>query len=185
MVLIAAPAAQARAKSLTTLTIRAHVPATGDFSVVSFELSIGGEGKHHHKQRVHLELRNHHEPGVFAFETLRPEPRHAGRFLGVLEVFHRATATTAALSSGLAALSAASPLAPLGPLAHAGGGFNGDEFLVRAHNEHIIKEVIKNNIITLAKQSTLATMNSATRSIWKSTCSATSSSARRTCWQDR
>jgi hypothetical protein len=146
VVLIVAPAAHARAKSPSTLSIRAHVPAAGDLSVVAFELSIGGEGKHHRKQRVSLELRNHREHGVFAVARLRPEPHHPGRFLGVLEVFHRVTAATAASRSGSAALS------PGSPLARAGMGFGGDEFLVRAKNERIIKEVIKNNIVALSNR---------------------------------
>jgi hypothetical protein len=129
--MILAPAAHASSNSRRTLKIRAPVPAAGDFSVVAFEMSIGGEGKHHHKQAVDLVLRNHRETGVFALARLRPEPHHPGRFLGVLEVFHRASAAK---------------------VAHASGGFMGDEFLVRARNEHIVKQVIKTNIIALAEQ---------------------------------
>jgi hypothetical protein len=136
--LILAPAAHARASSTRTLTIRAPVPAAGDMSVVAFEMSIGGEGKHHHRQAVSLLLRNHRETGVFALARLRPEPHHAGRFLGVLEVFHRASTGKVARAAG-------------DRRARASGGFTGDEFLVRARNEHIVKQVIKSNIIGLAE----------------------------------
>ena len=132
--LMVTPAAQVRSGSPRTLTIRTPVPAAGDVSIVAFEMSIGGEGKHHHRQPVDLVLRNHHEPGVFALARLRPEPYRPGRFLGLLEVFHRATATTSVLPAN----------------AHAASGL--DEFLVRARNERIIKEVIKDNIEALAVQ---------------------------------
>jgi hypothetical protein len=133
--LILAPAAHARAGSQRTLKIRVPVPAAGDLSVAAFEMSIGGEGKHHRKQAVDLLLRNHREAGVFALARLRPEPHHPGRFLGVLEVFHRGSAAKVAHA----------------PIARADGGFAGDEFLIRARNEHIVKEVIKGNIIELAE----------------------------------
>jgi hypothetical protein len=122
-------AAQARGAT-QTLKLRAPVPAAGDVTVLSFELSIGGEGKHHRRQVVAMRLVNHKETGVFALARLRPVPHHAGRFLGVLEIFHRA--------SGHKASSAAST-----------GGF--DEFIVRAANEHIIRTVLKANIIALAE----------------------------------
>jgi len=140
--LIVAPAAHARAGSLQTVTIRAPVPAAGDFSIVTFEMRIGGEGSHHHKQPVQLELRNHHEPRVFALARLRPEPHHPGRFIGVLEVFHRAAAKTAAQSS-----SSGGP-----PLAQAGGGYSGDELVVRAIGEQIVKETIKDDIEELGER---------------------------------
>jgi hypothetical protein len=136
--LFVAPTEYARASSASTLKIRAHVPKAGDLSIVSFELSIGGEGKHHHKQPVRLQLHNHKQPGVFALATVHPEPHHRGRFIGVLEVFHRAGAATARASGS--------------SRSHAAAGFTGDEFLVRANNEHIIKETIKNNIVALANQ---------------------------------
>jgi len=63
----------------------------------------------------------------------------------VVEVFHRAGAGAAALPSGLTALARAAPLAR----GHAATGPY-DEFLVRLINGHLIKEVIKNNIETLA-----------------------------------
>ncbi len=144
-----APAAHARAGSPRTLKIRVPVPAAGDLSVAAFEMSIGGEGKHHHKQAVGLLLRNHRETGVFALARLRPEPHHPGRFLGVLEVFHRGSAATVARGSGSAGLGPGSPSAPT---ARADGGFAGDEFLIRARNERIVKQVIKSNIIALAEQ---------------------------------
>lgn len=147
--LVTSPTAQARGKSSTTLTISARVPAGGDFSVVAFELSIGGEGIHHRKQHVHLELRNPKQKGVFALARLRPEPHYPGRFLGVLEVFHRASAKSAAQPSPPMALA---PGPPLAPLARASGGSDyWDQYFIRAHNEHIIKETIKENIVTLAE----------------------------------
>jgi len=108
-----APAAHARAGSLRTLTIRAPVPAAGDLSVVAFEMSIGGEGKHHHRQAVDLLLRNHRQTGVFALARLRPEPHHPGRFLGVLEVFHRASVAKVARGPGSAGLGRGSSPAPI------------------------------------------------------------------------
>jgi len=139
VIVVAAPAAQARTAPPRTVTLRAPVPAAGDFTIVTFEMSIGGEGRHHRKQPVHLELRNHPEPGVFALARLRPIPHHEGRFLGVLEVFHRITGHTAASPLG------SSP-------AHAAGGTGDDEFLVRASNERVIKEAIKDNIEELAER---------------------------------
>jgi hypothetical protein len=147
VLLIVAPVAHARATRLQTLRFRVPVPVARDVSVLAFELRIGGEGKHHRKQRLTLHLVNHREPGVFALARLRPERGHPGRFLGVVEVFHRGSTTTAALPSGLGALSRASPFAP----AHAAAGFY-DEFSVRAENERLIKEVIKANIVDLAEE---------------------------------
>ncbi len=140
--LIVAPAAQAHTSPPQTVTIRTSVPAPGDFSIVTFEMRIGGEGSHHHKQPVQLELRNHHETGVFALARLRPEPHHPGRFLGILEIVHRATAKASAHS-----------LEPSGQaLAQTSGGYSGDEFVVRAVGEHVIKETIKDNIEALAEK---------------------------------
>jgi hypothetical protein len=144
--LLVAPAAQARTKSPTTLTIRAPVPAAGDFSMTAFEVSIGGEGSHHHKQPVHLELRNHKEKGVFALARITPVPHKPGRFLGVLDVFHRAGAKAAAVSTGLLG---PAPGPSLTSLAHASMGNADDDFFVRAENEHIIKEEIKDDVIEL------------------------------------
>jgi len=143
--LIGAPVAQARTAPTQTLRLRVPVPAAGDFSVLTFELSIGGEGKHHRKQHLRLDLLNHREKGVFAFARLEPVRARPGRFLGVVEVFHRKSATAAALASGSAALLQASPFAS----AHAAGGAF-DEFEVLARNERVIKAVIKNNIIGLS-----------------------------------
>jgi hypothetical protein len=148
--LILAPAAQAHARSPRTLRLRVPVPAAHDVSVMSFELSIGGEGKHHRKQPVGLHLVNHKQRGVFALAQLRPVHGHPGRFLGVLEVFHRASAAAAALPSGLTALSRSPPFAS----AHAAMGPY-DEFSVRAFNERLIKEQIKDNIVTLAQDDEL------------------------------
>ena len=113
---IAAPAGQARTAPRRAITLRAAVPAAGDFSIVTFEMSIGGEGRHHHKQAVQLELRNHPEAGVFALARLRPIPHHLGRFLGVLEVFHRAARACAPRAPR-----------PQRSSAHAAGGYGGDE----------------------------------------------------------
>jgi hypothetical protein len=145
--MILAPAAHARSSSPRTVAIRAPVPAAGDLTVTVFEMSIGGEGSHHRRQRVHLELRNRAEPGVFALARLRPEPHHPGRFLGVLEVFHRASAAAAAQRlEPAASLPGRQPPAP----AHASDALGSDEFLMRARNEHLIKEVVKANIEALA-----------------------------------
>jgi hypothetical protein len=147
VMLLVAPAAQARTKSPTTLAIRAAVPAAGDFSMTAFELSIGGEGSHHRKQPVHLELRNQKQKGVFALARLTPVPHHPGHFLGVLDVFHRAGAKTAAVTSRLVE---PAPGPSLQPLAHSSEGYGADDdFYVRAENEHIIKEEIKEDIIEL------------------------------------
>jgi hypothetical protein len=140
-----APVASARSGSLRTLRLRVPVPAVRDVSVAAFEMRIGGEGKHHRKQRLALDLINHRERGVFALARLRPEPRHPGRFLGVVEVFHRGGAATSALPSGLQELSRVPPLAR----AHAADAW--DEFWVRAENEHMVKEVVKDNIVELAE----------------------------------
>jgi len=122
------------------------VPAARELSVMVFELSIGGEGSHHRKQPVGLDLFNHKQPGVFALARLRPEPGHPGRFLGVLEVFHRADAAAATLPSGLTALARSSPFAA----AHAAMGPY-DEFVVKAFGMHLIKERIKDDIVALAE----------------------------------
>jgi hypothetical protein len=140
--LILAPAADARSAPVQTLKLRAPVPAAGDMSIVSFELSIGGEGKRHHRQVVSLRLINHKQTGVFALARLLAH--HPGRFLGVLEVFHRASASKAKLAS--ASIASASPLAPVARTAGAV-----DEFAVRARNEHIIVKVLKVNIVALAE----------------------------------
>ena len=145
--LILAPAAHARATSEQTLRFRVPVPTAPDFSILTFELRIGAEGRKHRKQPVTLDLVNHKEPGVFALARLRPEPGHPGRFLGVVEVFHRAGASAAALPSGLTALSRAAPLAR----GHAATGPY-DEFVVRLINGHVIKEVIKDNIEEIAER---------------------------------
>jgi hypothetical protein len=129
------------------LKLRVPVPAAGDLSVLTFELSIGGEGKAHRKQPVLLRLTNHRQAGVFALARLRPERGHPGRFLGVLEVFHRRSATAATLPSGLAGLARAAPFARVHAAMQAF-----DEFLVRARNERLIKAVLKANIATLASQ---------------------------------
>ena len=147
LLLILLPAADAGAAPLQTIKLRVPVPATGDLSVLSFELSLGGEGVHHRKQSVMLRLVSHRQTGVFAIARLRPEPRHPGRFLGVLEVFHRRGTTAAALPTGLAALAREAPLAD----AHASAPPY-DEFIVRAHNERLIKKALKANIIALATQ---------------------------------
>ena len=146
-----APVAQARAKAEQTLRFRVPVPAAADFSILTFELRIGGEGKQHRKQPVTLDLVNHKQSGVFALARLGPEPGHPGRFLGIVDVFHRsaaraARAATAGLPSGLTALSHSAPLAR----AHAASPF--DELLVRAINEHVIKETIKDNIEEIAER---------------------------------
>ena len=144
--LIAAPtAADARAAPLQTLRLRVPIPAAGDLSILSFELSIGGEGRRHRRQLVSLKLVNHRETGVFAVERLRPVHGHLGRFLGVIEVFHRASAKAASLPAELDGFARASPFG-----AHAAREFN-DEFFVRAHNEHVIKEKLKDNIVMLAE----------------------------------
>ncbi|HXR28390.1 MAG TPA: hypothetical protein VN772_02345 [Solirubrobacteraceae bacterium] len=144
LLLVSASAAGARGASRQTLRLRAQVPNTGDLSVLSFELSIGGEGRAHRRQPVSLEVRNQHLTGVFAIARLHPVPHHPGRFLGVLEVFHRAGGATASL-----------PFSPGGwrsplPSGARASGPAWDEFLVRAHNEHIIKEALKDNIVALA-----------------------------------
>jgi hypothetical protein len=151
--LMLAPAAQARSRSPRTVAIRAPVPAAGDLTVAVFEMSIGGEGPHHRRQRVRLELRNRAEPGVFALARMRPEPHHPGRFLGVLEVFHRASATAAVQPPEPHAPMAAWPApVPADPSA----SLSSDEFLMRARNEHLIKEVVKANIEALASVHLLA-----------------------------
>jgi len=148
--LFLASAAQARGSSGQTLRLRVPVPAARDVSVMSFELSIGGDGRHHRKQPVTLGLVNHKQPGVFALAQLRPVHGHPGRFLGVLEVFHRAGAKGAALPSGLTALAQSMPFAS----AHAAMGPY-DEFVVRASNERLIKEQIKDNVVRLAEDDEL------------------------------
>jgi hypothetical protein len=145
LVLILLPAADAGAAPLQTIKLRVPVPAAGDLSVLSFELSIGGEGRRHRKQAVMLRLVSHPQTGVFAIARLRPEPRRPGRFLGVLEVFHRRGGAAAALPSGLSALAQAPPFAR----AHAAVPPS-DEFWVRARNERLIKTALKANIVTLA-----------------------------------
>jgi hypothetical protein len=145
--LLLLPVAHAGAAGMQTVKLRAPVPAAGDLTVLSFEMSIGGEGKAHRKQAVLLRLINHRQAGVFALARLRPVPGHPGRFLGVLEVFHRRGATAAALPSDLAALSRAAPFAG----AHAAMG-SVDEFWVRARNERLIKHVLKTNIVALSIQ---------------------------------
>jgi hypothetical protein len=64
---------------------------------------------------------------------VRPEQGHPGRFIGELEVFNRA--------GGKAAAS--------GPSGHASRG-SFEELTLRARNEHVIKEVLKANIVALA-----------------------------------
>lgn len=139
--------ADAGAARVQTLKLRAPVPAAGDLTVLSFELSIGGEGKAHRKQPVLMRLINKRQAGVFALARLRPAPGHPGRFLGVLEVFHRRAGSVAALPYGLAALARTAPFAR----AHAARPAD-DEFWVRARNEHLIKEVLKANIVALASK---------------------------------
>jgi hypothetical protein len=143
--LILAPAAHARGAQAQTLRLRAPVPAAGDVTILSFELSIGGEGKHHHKQVLSLRLINHKQTGVFALARLRPVPHRPGRFLGLLEVFHRASAGKAALDS----LAPAPGGVAYAPLAHS--AMSMDEFFVRARNEHVITETLKVNIVALAQ----------------------------------
>jgi hypothetical protein len=145
-VLIAAPVAQARTAPTRTLRFRVPVPAAGNVSILSVELSIGGEGKHHRKQVLSLEMLNHKEPGVFGLGRLQPEHGHAGRFLAVVEVFHRRSAATAALPSGFTALAQAPPFGS----AHLATA--SDEFQVRARNERVIKKVLKENIDELAEE---------------------------------
>jgi hypothetical protein len=134
--------ANASSAPVQTLKLRAPVPAAGDMSIVSFELSIGGEGKRHRRQVVSLRLINHKQTGVFALARLLPVVHHPGRFLGVLEVFHRASASKAKLASVASA-------SPLSPIARSAGAV--DEFVVRARNEHIIVKVLKANIVALAE----------------------------------
>jgi hypothetical protein len=145
-----APVAHAAVKPAQALRLRVAVPAAGDLSVMSFEVSIGGEGKRHRKQVVSLRLVNHKEAGVFGLARLEPERGHPGRFLGVVEVFHRKKANAAALASGSPARWKDSPF----PSAHAAGGAF-DEFVIRARNEHLIKKAIKDNIIELAENQKL------------------------------
>jgi hypothetical protein len=142
--LLLAPAAHARSAQPQTLRLRAPVPAAGDVTILSFELSIGGEGKRHHRQVVSLRLINHKQTGVFALARLLPVAHHPGRFLGVLEVFHRASASKVNLAS--ASIASASSLSPVARSAGAA-----DEFVVRARNEHIIVKVLKANIVALAE----------------------------------
>jgi hypothetical protein len=141
-VLLLIPCA-AHARSATqTLRLRAPVPAAGDVTILSFELSIGGEGKHHRRQVVSMRLVNHKQAGVFALARLRPVPHHPGRFLGVLEIFHRAGAHKAGLD--WTAIASATGPATVARTAV-------DEFIVRAGNEHVIRKVLKANIIALAE----------------------------------
>ena len=144
--LILAPAAHARSAQGQTLRLRAPVPAAGDVSILSFELSIGGEGKHHRKQLVALRLINHKQTGVFALARLRPVPHRPGRFLGVLEVFHVAGTAKAALDSLAPAPGRDLVYAPV-----ARSAMSVDEFVVRARNEHIISKTLKANIVALAQ----------------------------------
>ena len=136
--------ADARSAPIQTLKLRAPVPAAGDMSILSFELSIGGEGKRHHRQVVSLRLINHKQTGVFALARLLPVAHHPGRFLGVLEVFHRASASKANLASA-----AIAPAPALSPVARSAGA--ADEFVVRARNEHVIVKLLKANIVALAE----------------------------------
>jgi hypothetical protein len=138
------PVAAAHSTPPQTLHFRVPIPAANDVSVMSFELSIGGLGKHHHKQTVVSELFARGGKGVFALARLRAERGHPGLAVGVVEVFHRAGAAAAALPSGLAAFSQSSPLVR----AHTASP--SAEFVVRAHNEHVIKETLKDNIVALA-----------------------------------
>jgi hypothetical protein len=89
-------------------------------------------------------LINHKQTGVFGLARLLPVAHHPGRFLGVLEVFHRAGASKANLASASIA-----PAPSLSPVARSAGAT--DEFVVRARNEHIIKKVLKANIVALAE----------------------------------
>jgi hypothetical protein len=145
LILLSAP--DSGAARVESVKLRVPVPAAGDLSVLSFELSIGGEGLHHRRQAVRLRLVSHRQTGVFAIARLRPEPGRPGRFLGVLEVFHRRGTSAAALPSGLAAIAQDAPLAR----AHAAAPPT-DEFLVRANNARLIKKALKANIIALAIQ---------------------------------
>ncbi len=129
--LAAAPASALKGRQ-QALGLRVAVPAAGDYSLLGFELSIGGEGKAHRRQPVALSMRNLHRRGVFALARIRPAKGAPGRFLGELVVFHRAGGKAAAA-----------------PGARASGGPL-EELIVRAVNEHIIKQHIKANIIALA-----------------------------------
>ncbi len=142
--LVLAPGAAAHTTQPQTLRFRVPTPRANDVSVMSFELSVGGTGKRHHRQTVVAGLRAAGGSGVFALARLRPEPHHPGLVLGVVEVFHHTGASAAALPSGLAAIARTTPFAR----AHAASPDS--EFLVRAHNEHIIKETLKDNIVELA-----------------------------------
>jgi hypothetical protein len=145
MMLIVTAVAQARAAPLQTVRLRAQVPAAGSMSILTAELSIGGEGSHHHRQHLGLEMLNHRGTGVFGLGRLVAERGRPGRFLAVVEVFHRASALVAALPAGLDAM-ARTP-----PLLAARSADVLDEFLISAHNEHVIREVLKNNIVALAE----------------------------------
>ena len=123
------------------------MPAAGDYSLASFELSIGGLGAQHRRQRVTLDLVNHHETGVFSLAKLVPEAGRPGRFLGFAAVFHRSGSLSAALPSGLAGLAAATPMSP--PARVAAPAFS--DFIVNAQNAHVIKEIVKDNIVALAR----------------------------------
>jgi hypothetical protein len=134
LTLLLAPApAPALSGPVQTLVLRAPVPKAGDFFVLGFELSIGGEGRAHRRQQVALSVRNLGRRGVFALARVRPEKGHPGRFVGELEVFHRGGGKAAAA----------------GPGAHTSGG-TFEELTLRARNERVVKEVLKANILSLA-----------------------------------
>ena len=142
-----APVDAATASRSQTLSYRVPIPAAGDFSILSFELRIGGEGSHHRKQAVTLDLVNKRQPGVFALARLRPEKGHPGRFLGIVEVFHRKTSATQS-SRRLRREGHGVPTAAI-----AGGA--ADEFRVTAEGERLFKETIKDNIAALAMKQDL------------------------------
>lgn len=141
-----APNAFGHGRKEHMLRVRVPVPAAGDVSVATFQMRIGAEGHRHRKQRLLLKLVNRRRAGVFALARLRPEPAHPGRFLGVVEVIHRGTASAALLPASLGQMASAPPFEP----ARAAAGVL-DEFLIGAENERFVGEVIKSNVIRLAE----------------------------------
>jgi hypothetical protein len=138
--LLTLPSASQARSAPQTLRLRASVPAAGDITILSFELSIGGEGRRHRRQAVSLKLVTHKQPGVFAQVRIHAVPHRPGRFLGVLEIFHLATAHKAAWGS---------PADRVPASARSAGVV--DELAVTARNEHVIRHILKANIIALAE----------------------------------
>lgn len=142
-VLTLAQAGAALAAKSRTVRLKAPVPGAGQVTVLSFLLTFGGEGRAHHRSHVHLELHGKYGHGIFATVKLVQVPHKPGRYLGVLDVFHRTRAAAAALSSiGSGALNRP----------HAVSATAGFELTVQAVGARLYKETLKQNIVSSANE---------------------------------